>query len=90
MAGLEGKTAIVTGASSGIGAATAVALTAAGMRVAGGARRVDRLATAVALELDVTDPASCERFVDAAADGLVALGYEPQRIKTERFGATGS
>ena len=30
------------------------------------------------------------RFVDAAADGLVALGYEPQRIKTERFGATGS
>jgi ferredoxin-NADP reductase len=29
------------------------------------------------------------RFVDAAADGLVALGYEPQRVKTERFGATG-
>ncbi len=30
------------------------------------------------------------RFVDAAADGLVALGYEPRTIKTERFGATGS
>jgi ferredoxin-NADP reductase len=30
------------------------------------------------------------RFVDAAADGLVALGYEPQSVKTERFGATGS
>jgi ferredoxin-NADP reductase len=29
------------------------------------------------------------RFVDAAADGLVALGYEPKSIKTERFGATG-
>jgi ferredoxin-NADP reductase len=29
------------------------------------------------------------RFVDAAADGLVALGYEPLTIKTERFGATG-
>jgi ferredoxin-NADP reductase len=29
------------------------------------------------------------RFVDAAADGLVALGYEPLSIKTERFGATG-
>jgi ferredoxin-NADP reductase len=29
------------------------------------------------------------RFVDAAADGLVALGYEPQSVKTERFGATG-
>jgi ferredoxin-NADP reductase len=30
------------------------------------------------------------RFVDSAADGLVALGYGPQRIKTERFGATGT
>jgi ferredoxin-NADP reductase len=30
------------------------------------------------------------RFVDTAADGLVELGYDPQRIRTERFGATGS
>jgi len=30
------------------------------------------------------------RFVDAAADGLVSLEYEPSWIKTERFGATGS
>jgi ferredoxin-NADP reductase len=30
------------------------------------------------------------RFVDAAADGLIALGYEPRGIKTERFGATGN
>jgi ferredoxin-NADP reductase len=29
------------------------------------------------------------RFVDAAADGLVRLGYEPGWVKTERFGATG-
>jgi ferredoxin-NADP reductase len=29
------------------------------------------------------------RFVDSAADGLVALGYDPVSIKTERFGATG-
>jgi len=29
------------------------------------------------------------RFVDAAADGLVALGYDPRWIRTERFGATG-
>jgi ferredoxin-NADP reductase len=29
------------------------------------------------------------RFVDAAADGLLALGYEPAWIRTERFGATG-
>jgi ferredoxin-NADP reductase len=29
------------------------------------------------------------RFVDAAADGLLRLGYEAQWVKTERFGATG-
>jgi ferredoxin-NADP reductase len=29
------------------------------------------------------------RFVDAAADGLVELGYDPRSIRTERFGATG-
>jgi len=29
------------------------------------------------------------RFVDAAADGLVRLGYDPRSVKTERFGATG-
>ena len=73
MAGLEGKTAIVTGASSGIGAAIAQALKANGVRVAGGARRADRLDTDVALELDVTDPASCERFVDDAVQELGGL-----------------
>ena len=73
MAGLEGKTAIVTGASSGIGAAIAQALTANGVRVAGGARRADRLDTDVALELDVTDPASCERFVDDAVQEFGGL-----------------
>ena len=29
------------------------------------------------------------RFVEVAADGLVALGYEPGRVRTERFGASG-
>ncbi len=29
------------------------------------------------------------RFVDTAADGLVAMGYPPLSIRTERFGATG-
>jgi 3-hydroxy acid dehydrogenase/malonic semialdehyde reductase len=73
VAGLEGKTAIVTGASSGIGAATAQALADAGARVAGGARRVEQLETAIALELDVTDPASCERFVEEAIRELGGL-----------------
>jgi NADP-dependent 3-hydroxy acid dehydrogenase YdfG len=94
VAGLEGKTAIVTGASSGIGAATARALSDAGARVAGGARRVEQLETAVALELDVTDPASCERFVDDAMRELggldilvnnagLGLGRDPFDASTE-------
>jgi NADP-dependent 3-hydroxy acid dehydrogenase YdfG len=81
---LEGKTAIVTGASSGIGAATARMLAEEGARVVGGARRVERLETDVALALDVTDPDSCERFVDEAGPGDIlvnaaglALGREP-------------
>ena len=94
MAGLEGKTAIVTGASSGIGAAVARALTAEGARVAGGARRTDRLETEIALELDVTDPASCERFVEEAVRALggldilvnnagLGLGRDPFDASTE-------
>ena len=67
---LSGKTAIVTGASSGIGRATAAALMQAGVRVAGGARRVERLETDVRLELDVRDRESCARFVDAAVAEL--------------------
>jgi 3-hydroxy acid dehydrogenase / malonic semialdehyde reductase len=67
---LSGKTAIVTGASSGIGAATARALAAAGVRVAGGARRVERLETDVKLPLDVMDAAGCERFVAEAVEQL--------------------
>ncbi len=70
---LSGKKAIVTGASSGIGAATARALADAGVRVAGGARRAERLETEIALPLDVTDPASCERFVAEAVERLGGL-----------------
>jgi len=87
VAGLEGKTAVVTGASSGIGAATASALAHAGARVHGGARRPDRIAgPVIAHELDVTDVESSERFVEAvAADGIdilvnaagLALGRDP-------------
>jgi hypothetical protein len=70
---LKGKTAIVTGASSGIGRTTAKALADAGVRVAGGARRVERLDTEIALELDVTDPESCARFVSEAITQLGGL-----------------
>ena len=55
---------------SGIGQATSRALAAAGVKVAGGARRVERLETEIALELDVTDPGSCARFVEAATEQL--------------------
>jgi 3-hydroxy acid dehydrogenase/malonic semialdehyde reductase len=65
LAPLERKTAVVTGASSGIGAATARALAGAGAKVAVGARRGEQLAEGVfALELAVTAQPSCERFVD--------------------------
>jgi NADP-dependent 3-hydroxy acid dehydrogenase YdfG len=91
---LTGRRAIVTGASSGIGAATVRGLREAGARVAGGARRADRIDADIALELDVTDPASCERFVDAALRKLggldilvnaagLGLGREPFDESTE-------
>jgi 3-hydroxy acid dehydrogenase / malonic semialdehyde reductase len=94
VAELAGKTAIVTGASSGIGAATARALAGAGARVAGGARRTDRVAVEIALPLDVTDPTSCERFVEQAVEALggldilvnaagLAIGREPFDASTE-------
>ncbi len=65
--------AVVTGASSGIGAATARALAAAGFTVILGARRVDRIEEvarsigpkARAHLLDVTDPSSVEAFAEA-------------------------
>jgi 3-hydroxy acid dehydrogenase/malonic semialdehyde reductase len=94
VAPLAGKTAIVTGASSGIGAATARALRGAGARVAAGARRVERLEGDVAERLDVADPASCERFVARAVEALggldvlvnaagLALGRDPFDASSE-------
>ena len=76
MTALAGRTAIVTGASTGIGLTTARALAAEGARVAIGARRVDRLEQAVATlrgdghvvgPLDVTDSESSRAFVELVA-----------------------
>ena len=79
MAALEGRTAIVTGASSGIGLTTARALAADGARLALGARRVELVEQAaaelpgsghVSAPLDVTDDESSEAFVAHAVEQL--------------------
>ena len=99
---LEDKTAVVTGASSGIGAATAHALAEAGVRVAVGARRVEQLPDRegfYAFDLDVTDRESAERFVERAVADLggidilvnnagLSLGREPFWESTEEDEAT--
>ena len=96
---LQGKTAIVTGASSGIGAATVRKLREAGARVVGGARRVERIDADLALPLDVTDEESCAAFVGRATSELggldilynnagLALGRYPFDESTEEDEAT--
>lgn len=96
---LSGKTAVVTGASSGFGLAVAAALAAEGVRVAGGARRTERLETKIALELDVRDPESCAVFVAHAVEALggidilvnnagLALGRHPFDESSEEDEAT--
>lgn len=78
---LEGKIVLVTGASSGIGQATALALSKAGARVAVGARRADRLkdlaqdapGEILVVELDVTDEQSVQDAVAATVERFGAL-----------------
>ncbi|WP_127783880.1 SDR family oxidoreductase [Rhodococcus sp. X156] len=74
---LDGKVAVITGASAGLGVAFAKALSEAGADTALGARRVDRLEStkamveangrrAIAVATDVARPEDCQALVDAA------------------------
>ena len=78
---LDGKIAIVTGASSGLGVSFAQALAEAGADVVLGARREEKLADtvaavealgrkAVAVRTDVTAPEECQRLVDTAMEAF--------------------
>ena len=91
---LDGRVALVTGASSGLGVACAQALAEAGCDLVLGARRVDRLeqtkalveATgrrAVAVRTDVTDPQQCEAMVAA---GMEAFGRVDVLVNNAGFG----
>src|SRR3954453_20974664 len=78
---LDGKVAIVTGASSGLGVAFATGLAEAGADIAICARRVERLEDTqkpveglgrgcVAVPADVANPEDCNRVVQTAVDEL--------------------
>lgn len=78
---LDGKVAVITGASSGLGAAAAIGLAYAGADIAIGARRLDKLAAVqaaveatgrrcISVATDVSDPAQCDALVAAAMDAF--------------------
>jgi NADP-dependent 3-hydroxy acid dehydrogenase YdfG len=84
MTALEGRVVAITGASSGIGTATALACARAGAAVAVGARRADRLAElaeriageggrAEAIAVDVADEGAARAFVETAHERLGGL-----------------
>ena len=95
------RVALVTGASSGIGAATVRALSSAGFETVAAARRLERceeLAAEVggrALELDVTDPESIDRLAAELDDVAVivhsaggALGLDPVATASDEHWTT--
>jgi NAD(P)-dependent dehydrogenase (short-subunit alcohol dehydrogenase family) len=86
------KTAFVTGASAGIGEATARALLAAGYRVFAGARRLDRMAGLAAagatlLKLDLTDDASIVAAVNTIKN---AAGRIDVLVNNAGYGSYGA
>lgn len=87
----ERKLAVVTGASSGIGAATAVALHEAGFDLVLGARRLEKLHAvggpldALCLELDVTDAASVEAFCSKIPRANVLVNNAGGALGLDKF-----
>ena len=86
----EGKVALVTGAGSGIGAATALLLAERGAAVAVAGRRTNKLdevvaqitaagGTSIAVQTDVSDPAQVQRAVQATVERFGALHHRQQR-----------
>jgi NADP-dependent 3-hydroxy acid dehydrogenase YdfG len=84
MSTITNKVALVSGASSGIGAATALKLAAAGVKVGLAARRADKLESikseitanggeALVIEMDIVDPASVEAGVNKLVDAYGSI-----------------
>jgi NADP-dependent 3-hydroxy acid dehydrogenase YdfG len=84
MGSLDGRKVLITGGSSGIGEATALAMAAEGAAIAVGARRKERLdelasriegdgGTAVAIEADITDEDQAKALVEGAHEALGGL-----------------
>lgn len=85
------KVAVITGASSGIGAATAIALHQAGFRLVLGARRLDKVKEvgepfgALCLPLDVTDAASVDAFCSQIPEVNVLINNAGGALGLDKF-----